>query len=496
MKFISRLMLILLALSMLLCSFAACTGGEDKTPTYQQTQAPEDPKENLDENGYLKDDVPDGLNFNTKFNILASENQKKSYWAAEDDPDVVAQAVYNRNATVQERLSIEFEWDFQPCYQAADKTNFAKAIETDVENTKAIDMVVCYNLVPYRVSWKGCLSNLADTEYIDLEKPWWPKEYLENMLYRGKLYAVVSNTEYGTLSNLTGVFFNNTMLEAKKIETPYNAVKENRWTLATLRELTKDTYQDANNNDRKDHADIYGVCTSTKVRLTCWYYAAGVRMSEVDENGKLVLTGGDVQKVTRALDAIKDLFNTNNGYTSNQDGGSMNQMFAEQRAYFYLSTFALAEKIAKEELGINYGIVPTPKLTSEQTRYYIHIPNMHDTWCIPVTAPNQECSSAVIELMASEAYRQVVDVFYEKNLKLRYAPDERLAEMYDLIRESIVFDFVYIHKESMLENYCDANLIKCLHQPNSYNWKDTWDKVQVPLETKFEELVSIYDSLP
>ncbi len=488
---LTRGLLLALIAATLLCCFAGCSGGGDPVSTTAATTG----DDNLDDKGKIKDKVPDGLNFGQIVKLFACENQKAHYYAEEDTNDNVGQAVYIRNQKVADRLGIELEWKFQACYSSGEKSDFALAIETDCKNDKSIDVVVTYNLVPYRISWKGYLTNLNSTKYIDLSAPWWPPEYLENMLYRGKIYALVNNVGYGTLQNLTGIFFNNTMLEAKGIESPYEVVKRNEWTLSTLREMTKDTYQDANNNGKKDHEDIYGVSTSTKVRLTCWYYGAGIRMSKLDENGQLVMTGGETEKIDGAIRQILSLFDTNNGYTSNQDGGKMNEMFAEERAYFYLSTFALAEKIAKEELEINYGIVPTPKLNSDQSRYYIHIPNMHDAWCIPNTAKNQECSSAVIELMASEAYREVTDVYYEKNLKLRYAPDERLADMYDLIRQSIVFDFVYIHKESMMGNDCDSNLIKCIHQPSSYNWYDIWSSVGSSAQGKFDELVAIYDTL-
>ena len=86
--------------------------------------------------------------------------------------------------------------------------------------------------------------------------------------------------------------------------------------------------------------------------------------------------------------------------------------------------------------------------------------------------------------MASESFRQIGPMYYDTNIKLRYAPDERLGEMYDLVRDSVTFDLIYLYSCA----YADANkspkelLKKCVLSPASNNWsstlasnKDTWD---------------------
>ena len=53
-------------------------------------------------------------------------------------------------------------------------------------------------------------------------------------------------------------------------------------------------------------------------------------------------------------------------------------------------------------------------------------------------------SSAVIECMASEAYRKTSPMIFENNMKYRYTPDTAgkgdSARMFDIVRESIAFD--------------------------------------------------------
>ncbi len=484
-----RAVLCLLTLCLLAGVFAACREDDpEKTPsdtlsTGTATQGPND-----------DDDVPDNLNFNRKFKIYAWDNHLWRLNPAEEETaeDNVKRALYSRNQTIEDRLSIEFDWVTRIGFQSEDKAAFALEIETDCKNDKSFDMVISYNLIPYRLSYKGYLTNLADTKYIDLEKPYWPDEYLNNILYQGKIYGLVDNSSVGSITNLSCIFFNNTLLEAKKIPAPYQFVESNEWTLAKLRELTKDTYQDANNNDKKDEKDVFGIATSTWARVTCWYYAAGLRFSEVQDDGSMVLTGGDTERFSGVISQIGSLFDNNNGLINES---TQYTMFEDNRAYFYLSVFTMAKHMVDNDIAINYGVVPNPKLNSEQLRYYTHAPNAHDAYSIPSTAKDVDCSSAVVELFASESYKQVTYVFYEQNLKTRYAPDERLGDMYDLIRESLTFDFVYIHKESSLGADCDNEIRKCIKDTKK-DWINAWDGIRGSLEIEFEKLLAAYDALP
>ena len=491
----TKILLILLALAMVLATFAACSTEDELASAEDVTEASStagedaiDPSE-YDENGYIKDDIPEGLNFGDEFLVLGASTQKSHFYAEEDVADTVGAAIYKRNLTVEERLGISFVWNLQPCYAAADKTAFAQIVETDTQVGNEIDGVVCYNLVPYRLANKGLCVNLADTAYINLEKPWWPDEYLNNMMYKDQIFAVVDNASVGTLSNLSGIFFNNDMLEAKNIQSPYELVDNNEWTIEKLKELSKDTYEDKNQNGKADKAaDVFGVMTSTAARHTCWYYGAGIRFTNMVD-GELVLVD-DVEYITNRVESIVDLF----GSTDNMiTDSSQFVAFEEERAYFYLCVLNMCTHMVNNNIDIDYGVVPNPKFNSEQDRYYTHIPNCHDAWFIPKGVKDVDCSSAFIEAMISESYRQVNQVYFETNLKIRYAPDERLAEMYDLMRDTITFDFLYIYKEVTGTNI-DNEIRACITSPQSYNWATKWAGIKDTVNAQFSDILSIYEA--
>ncbi|MBQ8439079.1 MAG: hypothetical protein IJX19_00315 [Clostridia bacterium] len=496
---ITRLLLILLALAMVLSTFAACT--TDNEGDVAATGGNEDSTEPindgiqhggkwdgwaLDENGYIMDKLPEDMNFEDEFVILADSGQQGHFYATEEDTAPVKQSIYSRNSTVEERLGITMIWKFDT------KSNIVKLSEVDIQNTHEYDCVVSYNLTPYSMANKGYLHNLKDTTNLNLEAPWWPEEFLSSMLYKDQIYALVDNASFGTVTNLSCIFFNNDLLEAKKLESPYDLVNKNEWTIPKLKEMIKDTYEDKNGNGTPEGGtggDLYGLVTSTKARITSWYYGAGLRFSYINDAGELVFNN-DVEDATKRIEAIVDLFSSGDALVHEPVG--QYRMFNEQLAYFYLSVVTMATYMIDNGISVNYGVVPNPKFDSSQSRYYTHVPNTHDAWYLLKGVKDEECSSAFIEAMASEAYRQVNPVFFETTLKVRYAPDEKLAAMYDIIRESITFDFVYLYK-SVMGSGIDEGIRECILTPETKQWATVWAGIKDQMNNNFQTILDVYE---
>ena len=489
---IVRLLLLLLCTAMLLSTFAACAK-EEENGQAATTQAPAVTGEEgpaLDENGYIKDNLPDNLNYNREFTVYAVSNQQKHFYATEESVSPVEQAVYARNLTVEDRLGVELNWVWEA--GNANRTEidtFIKKIEADAQASNTYETVISYNLVPYELVNKGLCMNLADTAYIDLDAVWWPSVFTDRLMYKDTIFALVNSCGYGTLTNLTAIYFNNDLIAAKGLPNPYQLVDNNEWTAVTLKEIIKDTYEDKNQNEQVDEGDVFGLCTSTDPRLTCWYVGFGARLSDLDNNGELILTANN-DRMEKAISTVLDLFSTKDAMLKEKN---QYVMFKEARAVFYLSTLTISTNMVNSNVQINYGVAPIPKMDSEQTRYYTHVPNTHEAWCIPVGVPDADASSAFIECMASEAYRQVNEVFFETTLKVRYAPDERLAEMYDLVRDSISFDFLYMYK-NILTNDVDNTIRNCFKNPTKYQWATQWGSIGTSVQTDFNAIVSIYEN--
>jgi hypothetical protein len=485
-----RLLVLALALSMLVSAFVAC-GTEDDVEGTSSTE--EDTaggsvnteiEVETDENGYQVDELPDDLDFETTVRLLGVQEYTHQFYMKEEEvgEDLVAKSIYDRNLTVEDRLGVELKWDFAKG-EWGSRNTFLQAVETACE-TDPYDGMICYNLVPYMLAQKGLCADLyTDESYIDFSAPWWPQSQVEELLVNETMYAVTESNDKGLLANMMAMFFNNTLLEARGLESPYDLVKNNQWTIEKLSSMIKETYEDKNGDGKADSGDIYGFINATTSKSDSWFYALGYRLSE--KVGDEVVSYVNDSKIQEYVDRMVTFYDSKDvmlADTKDYGGLGQGQLFYNENVYFYNGATYMGQPC--NDRNINFGVVPMPKLDSAQDRYYTHLSNTYDTWCVSFNAANMELSTAVLECMASESFRQIGPMYYDTNIKLRYAPDERLGEMYDLVRDSVTFDLIYLYTCA----YADANnapkeIVKwCTLKSGTYNWssklatyKTTWD---------------------
>ncbi|MBQ8439924.1 MAG: hypothetical protein IJX19_04625 [Clostridia bacterium] len=489
-KLAMRFLRLLLALCMLCAAFAACTGKDDDTGASgdgAEASGGGDTSEEVltDEEGYLLlESIPENFQIGGEFTVLGWGDGMQHYREELSD-DVVGNAIYKRNVTVEGRLGVDLQWSFSPGNWDY-KHEYIQKVKSTSDAGMAYDALVCYNLVPYALAVQGLAENLYDTAYIDLTAPWWPSAYLGEALYNETIFGLVEGYAYATMRQMTGVFFNNDLIENKGLKSPYDMVAANEWTLDGMMAMLKGTYEDRNSNGKKDENDFYGASTGYSPQVDGWFYGAGYRWSDFDGEGNLILLAGD-SSIIEFTNRMAEAFSQQDFYGVDAVRGTL---FKESRAILYMESVTLADTTLKDQ-EIRYGIVPAPKRDASQERYYTHLTNRHDAWCIPLNAKDNDNSSAVIECMAYESYRHVDPVYYESCIKLRYASDERLGEMYDLMRESITFDFFYLFGASF-SKFPIEPMRFCCQMPDQYSWASIWQQYSDSWTAEFNNIVDLY----
>ena len=67
----------------------------------------------------------------------------------------------------------------------------------------------------------------------------------------------------------------------------------------------------------------------------------------------------------------------------------------------------------------------------------------------PASVENTDRAGAVIEAMAIDGYNSITPAYFESALKGKYARDNESADMLELIRDSLWFDFAYLNSVSL-----------------------------------------------
>lgn len=438
----------------------------------------------------LRDSLPDDLDYGQK-TITMFVNGSLSYNefdAEANDGDVVNDAIWNRNRDVSERLNVNYEFVKEPGLWA-DRQNFAKKISKSISaNESAYDIVAGYSMAIASLAADGMLTDLTGTKYIDLEKPWWSKNLMGQSSVGEKLYFASGDISDSLLYNMMAVLFNKELMADNNVEEPYQLVFDGKWTLDKLIEMSTGVYRDLNGNSEKDvDSDIFGL-DLFHVYTDAFFFASGLRTTEMNADGIPEISPLFGSEKTQAL--IEKLcgfiYGANDAFLVDENTELKHSYFETGRFMFSPHEVLYASTNLRNS-KFDYGILPIPKYDEAQDEYYTIASFPYTLYGIPVDAPDADMSSAVLEALASESSRTVMPAVFEVALKVKYTSDDSAAQVYDIIRNSMTYDFGRVFTDNM--NALTYSLFRDAVRENNSNWMSTYARDKNTLENKMNKLV-------
>jgi len=126
----------------------------------------------------------------------------------------------------------------------------------------------------------------------------------------------------------------------------------------------------------------------------------------------------------------------------------------------------------------DFGIIPWPKYDETIDNYYANVDAGCNLYIVPITNPDPEKTSVIIEALAYESYLTVLPTYYDVVLTTKFTRDAESEDMLDIIRAGRVFDIGYY----FFDNSNDLN---------SVGWylTKTPDRSFASVYAKYEKLV-------
>ena len=412
----------------------------------------------------------------------------------EETGDIVSDAVWARNRSVEERLNVKLEFIAGQSDYEAYMSDIRKIIMAGEDLYDIIDAIQ-WRVVPQAI--EGLYHNLIDAPYLDFSKPWWSNEYMNEI-------SVTTNTRFllsGDISiwqlrNMSCMYFNKGLYEENfgDPNSLYQTVLDGNWTYELLNQYVKDIYRDINSDGITDENDILGIGSTPVAQTDHFAYTAGLSFTDRDADGYPML----LQDQSRNVEIVENLYRLyyeNPGtiiYSSaNAMDNELIKLFTDGRMLFYPNRFYTAELL--RDMTDPYGIIPFPKLDEEQQNYSALVHDGTTLFAIPVTKVDIEPSCAVLEAMCAENYRTVTPAYYEVALKIKYTQDDISAEIIDMIHENVRTDFIYA------ANYCFTSSVKLgtivrnlmgMGQTASSDYMSAYDSIKGTIQTELENIIS------
>ena len=438
------------------------------------------------------DSIPLGLDFggrSVKLHAgLFNEHVKDpmSHYSVEAETgDIVNDAVYRRNQTVEERFNCSLVYDGLEFDYGGRMEEMNYVTNSLMAGDNAFDAVFeIVHLLPSYIT-SGALYDMHDMKYIDLEAPWWMQKYNAVAERNGNLYFAVGDITMGIYYSPYAFFFNKQLINDLDLEDPYALVRDGKWTVDQLIAMSKAGYADLNGNSKVDAEDRLGCVIQSGNEIQGFIESCGVSFITVGADGTAEYTFG-CEHNTEVVDKLYRLLYETEGslYVGKQVTPDQHQ-FCQGQTVFNGSWLTAMDYY--RELNFDFGLIPYPKYDEAQTAYATHLGTACPAVCVPVTCSDPDAVSAVLEALASEGYRTLRTAYFDTALKEKYSRDEDTKEMIDLLISGISVDFgdIYVYTLSGL-----TDEFKNLLGGRSRDLASIAAKLEKNVNAKLEELLA------
>ncbi|MBR5313228.1 MAG: hypothetical protein IKU40_10150 [Clostridia bacterium] len=447
----------LLALLMLLPTFTACAESgtnEETTASASSDVAPEVAEEVVPEEPEITrqtmpDNLPEGLDFEgIDINIIHvnSDKHKRELYVEEDTGDALDSAIYARNLAVEERLNIKIAPIAGEPHTAAQT-----AVTAGIDDYQVVGGQQ-YQLM--KQATQGLYFNLNEMKYIETEQPWWAQNFIEAAtIGNERLYYLTGDATMTMLMNMGVIYVNNSIFENMygPVDDLYQIVLEGGWNYDVMQKYIEGTYIDANGDTTRDVNDIYGFAAHTISMMDYLVGGADFRFCDYDDEGYPYLIINTERAVSFAEELQRLMYENSGTYilegsvAGEQTGIAK---FSEDTLMFLPFRAETSEQL--RDMESDYAILPCPKFGEDQENYSTAVHDSATVLCIPITNVERlDATCAFLEAFAAESYRTVTDVYFGTLLKEKFARDENVATIFDIILEGVYFDFACLHSYAL-----------------------------------------------
>ena len=408
------------------------TGNSDTTAADAETTSAE-PVET--ERADIKDNLPDKDLGGASYTILARTGFEYEISAESENGDVLNDAVYKRNTTVEDRFNVKIK----PVYQ--DQGNFNQHLRSSVmSNTGAYDLVAGYAYQITPMILDDIFVNWYDVKHIDLTQPWWSKQVADELTVNKTCYTLSGDLTVSLWRYFFVFLFNKRLAEEYKIGDLYAIVRDGDWTLDKLSELTANTYRDLDGDATQTMKDAYGMIASNTTPVDAFMDAFQIKVTTKNSKG-IPEFSLNTQKTVDVLERLNQFaFAEGNAMITDQHA-DVKVAFREGRALFYATP--MTNVVGFRDMDDDFGILPYPKLDAEQENYYSTAMDNFSFLLMPVDVKNMDNAGLITEALAAESYRSVIPAFYDTVLKTKVSRDDDSAEMLDIVRDNLIFNLGY-----------------------------------------------------
>lgn len=428
MKQTIAMILALLMLSSMLfgCNFKKSDGTEVTTPeTERETEAVTEEK--LDPELEAED-------FGGTYSILGREAENYSFPYYEldgnDSKSALDSKIFQRNRYIENKYNIQL----LSYYEMANKMLSKATTDVLAGAGHEYDTYLAPTTVAFQMATNDLLHPLEEIPHINLEKDYYDQSLKADTSIANKHYFAHGHFSISTYNAVSALYLNKSMVASYQLDDPYALVESGAWTWEQMFEMCKKTTNIVDDGEEDYGQHQYGIA----IGVYAWqplFFSTGSSLVTKDENDMPIL------ELNKCLEVIQDVNRVMNDATTTFFPSSVYvpskykamEIFQEGRSLFMSDPlYCVPEYLLPTEL--DYGILPLPKYTQEQTAYYSQTHSTHSTViAVPTVMTDLNKAGKIVEEFAYQSSITVHPVIMDTMIRLRNAKTEKDYAMLDIM---------------------------------------------------------------
>ena len=418
----TKLLLLLLSLSMIAGIFSGCKQEEDQQTT--DTTPP-------DVQGTILDTLPEANLGGREFTIFGQAVEDLVFHEMQSEN--LDQISYQRTAYLEEKYNVFMNAiaNDRP-YDVLSNDSMSGGGTFDIVKSHPTEGIAA-------LMTGGYCTNLLSLNNLSLSKEWYNQSAVESYTTNDKLYLTEININYG--GTLTGFVYNRDLYQQAGFTTDlYQTVYDGDWKLETFYStvMAYSPSMDGVADNEKSYSLVY----HTGLERSFMYGIGEKTVRRNSENEyELALSP---QKLNMAADMLyKLVYESENVYVGEQtyyDGwgtSDMMSIFKSGRAMFIEYDIGGLYTYLRD-IEFDIGYLPMPQYDVYQTEYMSNTGGC--TWFIPTTISTPEESAVVMEAITRYGHVYLRPAFYDEILAGRLSKKDIDVKMLDLLFDSLVYD--------------------------------------------------------
>jgi hypothetical protein len=371
-------------------------------------------------------------NLGGDFQVLyaQADNCYEDFHAETLTGDVKNDLIYERNLMVEEKLGVDIQISW------TDYKDVDAKCQLQVQSGSDDYDLFGGHRISLALSYQGMQYNIKDITTIDLTKEWWDQGYVDAITINDSLYTVIGDIGVSTLLFVSSLTFNKRLMDEANIAYPYDLVRDGKWTMDALYNMTVDYGSDLNGDGQvKREDDLLSIVGWSSESGYSNFYSTGFAFINRDAAGDYAISY-DSERLNAIIEKVVALWTTDYAYNNMGSGTAEHEItygiFPAGRALF--SDIVLS-KIGTfySDMNDDYGILPLPKYDENQESYKSYLGFTIPILYLPNNAADAERTGTIMEALCTASYDNVTPKMYEIVTKLKNARDEDSSEMIEII---------------------------------------------------------------